>query len=77
LSTEPRYQLSLTYDQLCDLMGATADIEGGLRVLITRAHQRARATRKKIAECVHDYREFSYGEFCVKCGEPEPADSLL
>lgn len=64
--------MSLTYEQLCDLMEATTDIEEGLRVLITRAHQRARATRKKIAECTHDYREFSYGEFCVKCGEPEP-----
>lgn len=72
MSTEPRYQLALTYGQLCDLMEAAADSEEGLRVLITRAYQRAKAERKKIAECVHDYREFSYGEFCVKCAEPEP-----
>lgn len=80
MPAEPRYQLSLTYDQLRILknqMEAAAepahrcDIEAGLLEVIARVHQRAWATRKAKTECVHDYNEFTQGAFCVKCGEPE------
>ncbi len=26
--------------------------------------------------CAHDYNEFTYGTYCVKCGEPEPSAAL-
>ena len=79
MAAEPLYQLTLTYDQLGILknqMEAAAepahrcDIEAALLELIARTHQRAWATRKAKAACVHDYNEFTLGAYCVKCGEP-------
>ncbi|MCP1652717.1 hypothetical protein [Pseudomonas nitroreducens] len=79
---EPRYQLRLTLQQLYTLkeqMTAAADPghrdagEQALLELIEATHRRALAERKRVAECVHDYGEFIYGAFCVKCGQEEPA----
>lgn len=83
MTTEARYALSLTLDQLTELkarLDAAASSEADPDAPIFALLDQVRALRKQVlsdsqaqAACVHDYNEFTPGSYCVKCGAPEPS----
>lgn len=78
--TTELHDLRLTLDELGHLEGILAAREssdqGGMAILakVRKVRRYELAKQARMANCKHDFIEFTYGPYCHKCTMPEPVD---
>jgi hypothetical protein len=81
--TVERHALHLTLDQLGHLEGilaASVSADPGETSILLEQVRKVRryelAKQARMANCKHEFIEFTYGPYCHKCTMPEPVESV-